>query len=113
MNKRLCPTLVVLLLATCSVSAQEYVGDVPSRYLKVVRMLHKGTLSLGYPDAKRDMSRLLVLSVSETANKENPRFIVKDKWDPELLRGFDQADAWGSELRAEPRRAHELWKFYR
>ena len=113
MNKPLCPTLVVLLLATCSATAQEYVGDVPSRYLKVVRMIHKGMLSFGYPDAKRDMFRLLFLSITKTAIKENRTFIVKEKWEPELLRQFDQADAWGSELRAEPRRAHELWKVYR
>jgi hypothetical protein len=113
MNKRICPILVVLLLATCSATAQEYVGDVPSRYLKVVRMLHKGMLSFGYPDAKRDMLRLLILSITKTAIKEYRAFMVKEGWDPELLREFGQADAWGSELRAEPRRAHELWKFYR
>ena len=113
MNKRLCPILVVLLLATCSASAQEYVRDVPNRYLKVVRMLHKGTLSFGYPDANRDMLRLLVLSMTKWEIKENRAFIVNEKWDPELLREFDQMRAWGSELRAEPRRTHELWKFYR
>ena len=94
-------------------SAQEYVGDVPSRYLKVVRMLHKGMLSFGYPDAKRDMLRLLILSITKTAIKENRAFMVKEGWDPELLREFDQMHAWGRELIAEPRRAHELWKVFR
>ena len=76
-------------------------------------MLHKGMLSFGYPDAKRDMLRLLILSITKTAIKENRAFMVKEGWDPELLREFDQMHAWGRELIAEPRRAHELWKVFR
>ena len=115
MNKRLCPILVVLLLAARPMTAVEleYVGDVPHHLLTVVRMLHRGTLSFGYPEAKRDMFRLFILSITKTAIKENRAYIVKNKWDPELLREFDQMHAWGSELRAEPRRAHELWNIYR
>lgn len=123
MNKRICSILIVLLLASCSATKPEYVEDVPRhylevenvphRYLEVVWMLHKGTLSFGYSDAKRDMLRLFVLSMSKWAIDENRAFIMKKKWDPEFLRGFDQADAWRSELFAEPRRALELWKVYR
>jgi hypothetical protein len=113
MKKRVFPTLVLLLLAAFPAAAPEWVGDVPHRYLSVAQMLHEESVSFGYPEATRDMLRLLMLSITKTAIKENRAHIVKEKWDPDLLHGFDQAHAWGRELRAEPGRAHELWKVYR
>ncbi|MDP6786508.1 MAG: hypothetical protein QGI13_05190 [Rhodospirillales bacterium] len=105
--------LLLLMLAIRPAAALESEGKVPDHDLSVAQMLHKGMISFGYPEAMRDMLRLFALRNSEKAAKKNRDYLVKEKWHPDLVEGFDQAVAWVRTLRQDPRRAYELWKVYR